>query len=156
MTAAAQVALPLMLLALALAAEGARPQANGEPRQDPRASQAGPRKAGPAAKPRKVKAVLREVDLDHRSITIVPLRPEPGAAGGERPGRADLEKLELAFPAPAGSELIKLSKRAAKALGKKGAKKIPLEQLKAGSQLRVEYDPAAGRIIELVVEQAAF
>ena len=57
--------------------------------------------------------------------------------------------LTLSFSQPAGREQIKTSKKAAKALGKK---KLSLEELSEGAKVEVQYYPALGQVMELVVD----
>ncbi len=84
----------------------------------------------------KVKGTLERIDLEKRTVTILAGKRDAG--------------LELGFPQPAGREQIKVSKKAAKILG---AKKLRLEELKAGSKVRLQYYPALGQLMELIIEK---
>ena len=84
----------------------------------------------------KVKGTLEGIDLKKRTVTIL--------AGKRHAG------LELGFPQPAGREQIKVAKKAAKILG---TKKLRLEELKAGSKVRLQYYPALGQVMELIIEK---
>ncbi len=84
----------------------------------------------------KVKGTVQGIDLEKRTVTV---RPRKGNTS-----------LELGFPQPAGREQIKVSKKAAKILG---TKKLKLEALKAGSKVRLQYYPALGQLMEIIVEQ---
>ena len=87
----------------------------------------------------KVKGSIGDVDLEKRSVTIVP--------DGKKAG-----KVELTFPQPSGREQIKVSKKAAKRLGKKD---IELEELKPGTSVKLQYYPSLQQVMELIVEQPA-
>ena len=84
----------------------------------------------------KVKGTLEGIDLKKRTVTIRPAKRDTG--------------LELGFPQPAGREQIKVSKKAAKILG---TKKLKLEELKAGSKVRLQYYPALDQLMELIIEK---
>ena len=84
----------------------------------------------------KVKGTLEGIDLKKRTVTILPAKRDTG--------------LELGFPQPAGREQIKVSKKAAKILG---TKKLTLEELKAGSKVRLQYYPALDQLMELIIEK---
>ena len=86
----------------------------------------------------KVKGSIGKVDLEKRSVTVV---PQGKKAGGE---------VELTFPQPRGREQIKVSKKAAKRLGKKD---IELEELKPGASVRLQYYPSLQQVMELIVDQ---
>lgn len=81
-------------------------------------------------------AYVMDVDLQKRTVTVSAKREEKG--------------IELAFPQPNGLEQIKLSKKAQKRLG---VQKIRLEQLKVGTQVRVQYYPVLEQFLELLVQQ---
>ena len=87
----------------------------------------------------KVKGSIGDVDLKKRSVTIIP--------NGKKAG-----EVELTFPQPRGREQIKVSKKAAKRLGKKD---IELEELKPGSSVRLRYYPSLQQVMELIVDQPA-
>ena len=100
------------------------------------------------AKPVKSKAIVKAVDLEQRQVTVVPLKAgqtfrtaELGPTTKRIWGKA--EKLELVWMTPAGTETIKTTKKAAKMLGKKV---LPLQELKAGSKVKVEYYPVSGEV----------
>ena len=84
----------------------------------------------------KAKGTLEGIDLEKRTVTILAGKRDAG--------------LELGFPQPAGREQIKVSKKAAKILG---VKKLRLEELKAGSKVRLQYYPALGQLMELIIEK---
>lgn len=86
----------------------------------------------------KVKGSIGKVDLEKRSVTVV---PHGKKAGGE---------VELTFPQPRGREQIKVSKKAAKRLGKKD---IELEELKPGASVRLQYYPRLQQVMELIIDQ---
>lgn len=81
-------------------------------------------------------AYILAVDLEKRTVTVSAKKDEKG--------------IELAFPQPNGMEQIKLSKKAQKA---KGISKVRLEQLKVGSEVRVQYYPALAQFLELIVDE---
>jgi hypothetical protein len=87
----------------------------------------------------KVKGSISNVDLEKRSVTIVP--------DGKK-----ADNVELTFPQPSGREQIKVSKKAAKRLGKKD---IELEELKPGTSVRLRYYPSLQQVMELIVDQPA-
>ena len=87
----------------------------------------------------KVKGSISDVDLEKRSVTIVP-------------DSKKADKVELTFPQPRGREQIKVSKKAAKRLGKKD---IELDELKPGTSVRLRYYPSLQQVMELIVEQPA-
>jgi len=101
------------------------------------------------AKPVKSKAIVKAVDLERRQVTVVPLKTgetfrtaEMGPSNSKRIwGKA--EKLELVWMTPAGTETIRTTKKAAKMLGKKV---VPLQELKAGSRVKIEYYPVSGEV----------
>lgn len=86
----------------------------------------------------KIKGTVSAVDLENRTVTVVPQKQEDG--------------LKLQFSQPNGKEQIKTSKKAAKLIGKK---KLKLEELKTGSKVRLQYYPTLGQVMELIVEQPA-
>ena len=88
---------------------------------------------------RKLKGTIGKVDLDQRTVTIVPNKKKQG-------------ELELSFSQPRGREQIKLSKKAAKILGKKG---LELEEVRPGSKVRLQYYPGLGQLMELIIEKPA-
>ena len=83
----------------------------------------------------KVKGVISGVDTRTRTVSITPHKQE--------------RALTLTFSQPAGREQIKTSKKAAKALGKK---KLSLEELSEGAKVEVQYYPALGQVMELIVD----
>lgn len=86
----------------------------------------------------KVKGVLDKIDLEKRTVTIVPLKKK--------------DALELTFPQPSGREQIKASKKAAKLLGRK---KLALEELKTGSKVQLQYYPLLDQVMELIIDQTS-
>ena len=87
----------------------------------------------------KLKGKIGKVDLDRRTVTIVPKKKKQG-------------ELELTFAQPRGREQIKLSKKAAKTLGRRG---LELEEVRPGSEVRLQYYPGLGQVMELVIEKPA-
>ena len=83
----------------------------------------------------KVKGTVKSVDLDERTVTI-------GLDGKSEP-------LRLAFAQPSGREQIKVSKKAARTIGKA---KLTLEEVKTGSRVEAQYYVALGQMLELTVE----
>ena len=105
--------------------------------------------------PQKAKATVTAVDLENRSISIVPAQKggkfkvaEVGPQGREW---SKVDEMELTFLMTAGMEKIKASKGAAKKLG---GKSILLENLPLGSKIKVEYYPVPRKILELTVQRA--
>ena len=87
----------------------------------------------------KLKGVIEKVDLKKRTVTIARAKKKRAS-------------LELSFPQPRGLEQVKASKKTFKRLGKK---KLALEDLKAGSKVRLQYYPLLEQVAELIVEQPA-
>ena len=106
------------------------------------------------AKPQKATALVTDLDLKERSITIVPAKKDGKfkVASLDDKGRVWgwANQLILEFPVPAGLEKVKTSKRAAKVLGKK---QLRLDEVTVGSRVKVEYYPVLMQIIEITVEQ---
>ena len=92
----------------------------------------------PVLKVVKVKGILDKIDLEKRTVTIVPLKKK--------------DALELTFPQPSGREQIKASKKAAKLLGRK---KLALEELKTGSKVQLQYYPLLDQVMELIIDQTS-
>ena len=84
----------------------------------------------------KLKGTLKSIDLVKRTVTV---------------GHSDGEDT-FGFPTAAGREKVSLSKKMAKALGKKS---IRLEETQAGWQVKVAYYPTLGTIMELTIEEMA-
>lgn len=82
------------------------------------------------------KGAVKKIDLTKRTVTV---------------SHSDGDK-EFAFPTAAGREKISLSKKVSRALGKKV---LRLEELPAGSQVKVAYYPALGTIMEITIEDLA-
>jgi len=82
----------------------------------------------------KIKGKVKAVDLKKRTVTVT---------------HSDLIT-ELGFPTAPGREKIVLGKKPARALGKKS---IGLEDLQAGSEVKVSYYPSLGQILEIIVEE---
>ncbi len=87
----------------------------------------------------KLKGVIEKVDLKKRTVTITRAKKKQAS-------------IELGFPQPSGLEQVKASKKTFKMLGKK---KLALEDLKAGSKVRLQYYPLLEQVAELIVEQPA-
>lgn len=83
----------------------------------------------------KVKGVVRNINLETRTVTI-----DPDGKG---------QSLELTFAQPTGREQIKTSKKAMKALGKK---KLLLEEVKVGAKVELRYYTTLGQMMELIVD----
>ena len=81
-----------------------------------------------------LKGTVKKVDLTKRAVTVA-------HSDGET---------EFTFPTAAGREKISLSKKVARALGKKS---LRLEEMPAGSQVKVAYYPALGSIMEITIEE---
>lgn len=120
---------------------------------DPAATYSGDLKS--MAKPQKATAFVSALDLNQRSITMVPAKKggKFRVASLDDKGRAWgwADKINLGFPVPAGMEKIKTTKKSAKALGKK---QLSLEQLPVGSKVKVEYYPVLKQILEITVHEA--
>ena len=82
----------------------------------------------------KTKGAVKSVDLRSRRVVLALGR------------RGDLD---LAFSQPAGREQIKAGKKAARRLG---TSRISLEDLQAGSRVRVQYYPQLAQLLEVVVD----
>ncbi len=82
------------------------------------------------------KGTLKKVDLEKRTVTVT---------------HSDGEEI-FGFPTAAGREKVSLSKKVARALGKKS---LRLEDIQAGCQVKVAYYPALGQIMELTIEEMA-
>ena len=82
----------------------------------------------------KLKGKVKAVDLKKRTVTVT-------YSDGE---------IELGFPTAAGREKVTLGKKPARALGKKS---VQLEDLPAGSEVKVAYYPSLGQIMEITVEE---
>ena len=87
----------------------------------------------------KLKGTIGKVDLDKRTVTIVPKKKKQG-------------EIELTFAQPRGREQVKLSRKAAKLLGKKG---LELEDVQPGSKVSLQYYPGLGQVMELIIEKPA-
>jgi hypothetical protein len=79
---------------------------------------------------------VKKVDLGKRTVTIA----------------HDNSETVFSFPTTAGREKIYLSKKAARALGKKS---LRLDEVPTGSQVKVAYYPALGTIMHLTIEEVA-
>ena len=82
----------------------------------------------------KIKGKVKSVDLKQRTVTVT-------HKDGE---------LTLGFPTTAGREKVTLGKKPSQALGKKA---VSLEDLTAGSEVKVSYYPSLGQIMEILVEE---
>lgn len=123
-------------------------------------------KGSPLAKPVKARAIVKAVDLERRLVTVVPVKAgrtfRTAELGTAKRVWSKTDKLELMWLTPAGTEKIKATKKAAKILGKK---QLQLQDLKAGSKIRVEYYPVSGEaanapgkawgVVEMTVEEPA-
>ncbi len=85
----------------------------------------------------KLKGVVKSVDLEKRSVTVTHSGTHSGSGS------------TFEFPTAAGREKISISNKVARASGKRSFR---LEDLKPGSEVRVQYYPALGTIMEIVVE----
>jgi hypothetical protein len=85
----------------------------------------------------KLKGVVKSVDLEKRSVTITHSGKDSGNGS------------TFEFPTAAGREKISISPKVARASGKRAFR---LEDLKPGSEVRVQYYPALGTIMEIMVE----
>ncbi len=83
----------------------------------------------------KLKGVISGIDTEKRTVSITPHKQE--------------KALTLTFSQPSGREQIKVSKKAAKTLGKK---KLSLEELSKGTKVELQYYPVLGQVMELVVD----
>ena len=132
--------LSLLLFVATLVLPAQRTRSSGEQARRTVEYKGGPE--APLNKPKsvlkvlKMKGTVQGIDLEKRTVTVLPRKGDTG--------------LELGFPQPAGREQIKVSKKAAKILG---TKKLKLEELKAGSKVRVQYYPALDQLMELIIEQ---
>ena len=81
----------------------------------------------------KLKGVVKSVDLEKRSVSVT----HSGSSS------------TFEFPTAAGREKISISNKVARASGKRSFR---LEDLKPGSDVRVQYYPALGTIMEIIVE----
>jgi hypothetical protein len=105
--------------------------------------------------PQKTKAIVSAINLEKRSITVVPAKKggkfkvAEVTAAGRTWQQAD--EMELTFLMAPGLEKITASKSAAKSLGKKS---IALEELPVQSEIKVEYYPVPRMILALTVERA--
>ena len=86
----------------------------------------------------KVKGILDKIDLNKRTVTIIPDKKKDG--------------VELTFSQPSGREQIKASKKAAKLLGRK---KLTLEELRTGSKVQLQYYPLLGQVMELIIDRTS-
>ena len=145
---------PMVSAQEATPGEKTRPSGTGKTYNAPAATYTG--KGGRyLVAPQKVKATVTAVDLEKRSISVVPAQKggrfkvaEVGPQGREW---SKVDEMELTFLMTAGMEKIKASKGAAKKLG---AKSILLENLPLGSRIKVEYYPVPRKILELTVQRA--
>jgi hypothetical protein len=105
--------------------------------------------------PQKAKATVRKIDLEKRTVTVVPAKKgakfKVAEIGPEGRTWFQVEEMECNFVMGAGLEKITASKGAAKVLGKKG---ILLDELPVGSEIKIEYYPALRSILEMTVERA--
>ena len=82
----------------------------------------------------RAKGTVTSVDLEKRTVQFALSKSGP---------------IELAFSQPAGREQLKTGKKAAKRFGKT---RIALEELPAGSKVRVQYYPLLSQLLEVVVD----
>lgn len=82
----------------------------------------------------KAKGTIKRVDMITRALEL---------------SLAKRGTVELTFSQPAGREQIKVSKKMTRKIGKS---RLRLEELQAGSKVRVQYYPILGQLLEVVVE----
>ena len=82
----------------------------------------------------KAKGTVTRVDLTKRTVLFALSKTGP---------------VELGFSQPAGREQLKAGKKAAKRFGKN---RIRLEELQAGSKVRVQYYPLLSQLLEVVLD----
>lgn len=90
----------------------------------------------PVLKVEHLKGTIKKVDLEKRTVTVA-------HSDGDTVFR---------FPTVAGKEKILLSKKASRLVGKKT---VRLEEIPAGSQVKVAYYPELGTIMEIIIEELA-
>ena len=104
--------------------------------------------------PQKTKARITAVDLNKRSITVVPAKKggkfKVAEVGPDGRTWQQVEQMELEFSMAGGQEKINVSGAASKALDKKS---MTLEELKPGAEIKVEYYPVPKVIREMTVER---
>ena len=105
--------------------------------------------------PQKAKATVQKVDLEKRTVTVVPVKKggqfkvaELGPAGRTW---LQVDEMECGFVVAPGMEKITVSKAAAKALGKKS---ITLDELPVGSEIKIEYYPVPRALLAITLERA--
>jgi hypothetical protein len=135
------------------AGEKTRPQSRSHSYNAPGATYSGEGDSYQVA-PQKAKAKVTGVDLEKRSITVVPAKPGgrfkvADLEDGNRSWR-QVEEMELSFHIATGHETIRVGGSAAKTLDKKS---ITLEELKPGDEVKVEYYPIPRIVREITVER---
>lgn len=104
--------------------------------------------------PQKAKARITAVDIEKRSITIVPIKKggkfKVAEVGPEGRIWQQVEEMELSFSMAGGQEKINVTGAASKALDKKS---MTLEELKPGAEIKIEYYPVPKVIREMTVER---
>ena len=88
----------------------------------------------------KVKGILDRVDLVKRTVTVTPEKKKG-------------PQLELGFPQPRGKEQIKVSKKAAKVLGRQKLQLEDAAELAVGSKVILQYYPVLGQVMELLIDK---
>jgi hypothetical protein len=105
--------------------------------------------------PQKAKAIVSAVNLEKRSITVVPAKKggkfKVAELGAEGRTWQEVDQMELSFLTAPRLEKILVSKSASKPLGKKS---IALEELPVKSEIKVEYYPVPRMVLALTVERA--
>ena len=104
--------------------------------------------------PQKAKAVVSSINLEKRTITVVPATQGGTFKVAElvEKGRVwrEVEEMEMTFAMPIGLEKIQLSKTAASSLGKKS---ISLEELPLRAEIKIEYYPVPRMVLAMTVER---
>ena len=102
--------------------------------------------------PQKAKCVVKEIDLEARTITVVPMKKSGSfrVAQINEEGRSwsTSKQMSVSFVTPKGLEQIKASGQAAKQLKKK---RLRLEEIPEGATLKMEYYPAGPAAREVIV-----
>lgn len=135
------------------AGEKTRPSSKSQTYNTPGATYSGTG-GGYQVAPQKAKAKITAVDLEKRSITVVPIKKggkfKVAEVGPEGRTWQQVEQMELGFSMAGGQEKINVSGAASKALDKK---RMTLEELKPGAEIKVEYYPVPKVIREMTVER---
>lgn len=133
--------------------EKTRPSSKSQTYNTPGATYSGTG-GGYQVAPQKTKARITAVDLDKRSITVVPAKKggkfKVAEVGPEGRTWQQVEEMELSFSMAGGQEKISVKGAASKALDKKS---MTLEELKPGAEIKIEYYPVPKVIREMTVER---